>query len=128
MAHFDHSTEMDSTMTTDPEETPTKAKARSKAKASESEALTENGLPAPRTHSLWLERFEGRGKTLAILTTKDQREVVMPRVLLPKGTKAGQMMILHLEIDPKTSARVAERGRHLQRALDKTEPDGDVVI
>ena len=49
--------------------------------------------------SLSLDRFEGKGKEIAVLLTDDGETLNIPRSLLPAGSKPGDVLTLSLEHD-----------------------------
>ncbi|HKI18974.1 MAG TPA: DUF3006 domain-containing protein, partial [Isosphaeraceae bacterium] len=47
--------------------------------------------------SLSLDRFEGKGKEIAVLLTDDGETLNIPRSLLPSGSKPGDVLALSIE-------------------------------
>ena len=77
---------------------------------------------------LSIDRFEGRRKEIAVLVTEDGRSILFPRVLLPRGSKAGEMLSMDLARDLKGTAEVARQAKALRDELDKTDPGGDIRL
>ena len=61
------------------------------------------------TTRLSFDRFEGKGKQIAVLVADDGTTLNVPKSLLPAGAKPGDVLILSLEIDPAATAQ-AQRG------------------
>ena len=77
---------------------------------------------------LSIDRFEGRRKETAVLVTEDGRSILIPRKLLPRGVKAGEMLTMDLERDPEGTAEVVRQAKALREELDKTDPGGDIRL
>ena len=75
-----------------------------------------------------VDRFEGDGKSLAILLTDDGQTIQIPRALLPEGTKAGEVLSLALSHDARATARLKAEADAIQKDLEKTDPGGDVTL
>ena len=73
---------------------------------------------------LSLDRFEGKGKQIAVLLTDDGETLNLPRSVLPPGVKPGDVLTLTLEHDPV--AIQAGRGRDPRRSRQAggTRPGG----
>ena len=56
------------------------------------------------TTTLSIDRFEGSKKEIAVLVTDDSRSINLPRWLLPKDAKAGDVVNLSIERDVKRTA------------------------
>ena len=77
---------------------------------------------------LSIDRFEGVRREIAVLVTEDGRSILVPRDLLPRGARAGDVLSMKLERDPKATAEVARKARLLRDELDKTDPGGDLQL
>ena len=75
-----------------------------------------------------LDRFEGRNKSIAVLVTDDGEQIHVPRVLLPPGAKAGDVLSLTLERDADATRKLGEETRQVQKDLKKTDPGGDLKL
>ncbi len=80
------------------------------------------------TTRLSLDRFEGKKKSIAVLLTDDGESINLPRVLLPPGAKAGDVLALALEIDLEATRKLAEETRNAQQDLEQTDPGGDIKL
>ncbi|MHC5540405.1 DUF3006 domain-containing protein [Singulisphaera rosea] len=76
-------------------------------------------------HSLSIDRFEG---TLAVLLTEDGDQINVPKSMLPKGSKAGDVLTLTLERDEAATRQVADKTAQVQAELRKTDPGGVVKL
>jgi hypothetical protein len=77
---------------------------------------------------LSFDRFEGRDQSIAILLTDDGEVVQVPRSLLPRGTKPGDVLSLTLERDAEATAELLRRTRAVQDELAGTDPGGDLAL
>ncbi len=77
---------------------------------------------------LAIDLFEGDKKQVAVLLTDDGFQVHFPRSLLPKGVKAGDILILNIEKDAEATRNVAQQTRAVQDDLKKTDPGGDITL
>ena len=75
-----------------------------------------------------VDRFEGEAKQVAVLLLDDGRTLNFPRDLLPKGAKAGDMLTMTLERDPKATEALARKVRAIRDDLGKTDPGGDITL
>ena len=75
---------------------------------------------------LSLDRFEGDKKQVAVLLTDDGDQINLPKGLLPKGSKAGDIFSLTIEKDTQATGKVADQTRIVQADLKKTDPGGDI--
>jgi Protein of unknown function (DUF3006) len=80
------------------------------------------------TSRLSLDRFEGKNKSIAVLLTDDGDSISFPKVLLPAGAKAGDVLSLTLERDDEATRELAEQTRAVQKDLRKTDPGGDIKL
>ena len=80
------------------------------------------------TIRLSIDRFEGRRKATAVLVTEDGRSILFPRDLLPRGSRAGEMLSMDLERDLEGTAEVARKAKALREDLDRTDPGGDIQL
>jgi Protein of unknown function (DUF3006) len=77
---------------------------------------------------LSLDRFEGKGKQIAVLLTDDGEALNFPKSLLPSGTKPGDVLTLTLERDDLASKQLAEETRQVQDKLAQRDPGGDIKL
>jgi hypothetical protein len=77
---------------------------------------------------LSLDRFEGKGKQIAVLVTDEGETLNLPKSILPAGAKPGDVLTLKLERDAAASTRVAEETHQVQDKLAKGDPGGDIKI
>jgi hypothetical protein len=77
---------------------------------------------------LAIDRFEGEKKSVAVLIAEDGTPLNFPRKLLPRGSRAGDVLTFLIERDVATSRKVALETRKLQDQLKKTDPGGDIRI
>jgi Protein of unknown function (DUF3006) len=78
--------------------------------------------------SLSLDRFEGKGKEIAVLLTDDGETLNIPRSLLPAGSKPGDVLTFSLERDARATRNLADETRRAQDKLEERDPGGDVKI
>ncbi len=78
--------------------------------------------------SLSLDRFEGRGKEIAVLLTDDGETLNIPRALLPPGSKPGDVLALSLEHDAEATRELADETRRAQDKLKDRDPGGDIKL
>jgi Protein of unknown function (DUF3006) len=77
---------------------------------------------------LSLDRFEGKGKQIAVLVADDGATLNIPKSLLPSGAKPGDVLSFSLELDPGATAKLAQETRRLQDDLSKRDPGGDIKL
>jgi hypothetical protein len=77
---------------------------------------------------LSLDRFEGKGKQIAVLLTDDGDTLNLPKSLLPAGAKPGDVLTLTLERDAAASRQVADETRKVQDKLAERDPGGDIKL
>jgi len=78
--------------------------------------------------SLSLDRFEGKGKNVAVLLTDEGETVNVPRSLLPPGTKPGDVLTFSLERDAEATRALAEETRQVEDKLKERDPGGDIKL
>jgi hypothetical protein len=78
--------------------------------------------------SLSLDRFEGKGKSIAVLLTDSGEALNIPRSLLIPDAAPGDVLALTLERDAVATRRLAEQTRHLQDRLTRRDPGGDLQL
>jgi hypothetical protein len=78
--------------------------------------------------SLSLDRFEGKGKQIAVLLTDDGESINFPRSLLPPGSKAGDIFTLSIEPDAGATQAVQDETRRVQAKLAENDPGGDIKL
>ena len=77
---------------------------------------------------LSIDRFEGDRKQIAVLLTDDGEQINWPKKLLPRGTKAGDILTLILDRDAEATRQVAEQTRKVQDELKETDKGGDIKL
>jgi hypothetical protein len=77
---------------------------------------------------LSFDRFEGKGKQLAVLVADDGWALNLPKSLLPPGAKPGDVLNLTLELDAGATAALAKETRKVQDDLSKRDPGGDIKL
>ena len=77
---------------------------------------------------LSFDRFEGKGKQIAVLVTDDGATLNVPKSLLPAGAKPGDVLTLALELDAGATATLAKETRRVQDELSKRDPGGDIKL
>jgi hypothetical protein len=77
---------------------------------------------------LSFDRFEGKGKQIAVLVADDGAALNVPKSLLPPGAKPGDVLTLSLEIDPGATADLQNEARRVQDDLAKRDPGGDIKL
>jgi Protein of unknown function (DUF3006) len=77
---------------------------------------------------LSLDRFEGKGKQIAVLLTHDGEVLNLPRSILPPGIRPGDVLTLTLERDDLASQQLSEETRKVQNRLAKRDPGGDIAL
>jgi hypothetical protein len=80
------------------------------------------------TTSLSIDRFEGAKKEIAVFVTDDGRSFNLPRWLLPKDAKAGDVVTLTIERDAKATAKVAAQTKSVQADLAKGDDGKDIQL
>jgi hypothetical protein len=78
--------------------------------------------------SLSLDRFEGKGKAIAVLLTDDGETVNFPRSLLPPGCRPGDVFSLSIEPDAEATRALADETRRVQDKLKESDPGGDIKL
>jgi hypothetical protein len=78
--------------------------------------------------SLSLDRFDGKGKSIAVLLTDDGETLNIPRSLLPSSAKPGDVFDLTLEHDPEATRQLADQTRRVQDKLSQGDPGGDIQL
>jgi ribosomal protein RSM22 (predicted rRNA methylase) len=85
-------------------------------------------MEATVTIRLSIDRFEGDKKQIAVLLTEDDTAINFPRVLLPKGIRAGDMLTFQIERDVEATRELVDKTRKVQDQLEKTDPGGDLKL
>jgi hypothetical protein len=80
------------------------------------------------TTRLSLDRFEGKGKQIAVLVTDDGESLNFPKALLPAGAKPGDVLTLTLERDDGATRDVSDQTRRIQDKLAERDPGGDIKL
>ncbi len=77
---------------------------------------------------LSIDRFEGARKEIAVLVTDDGRSILFPRPLLPRGSKAGELLTMTLDRDLEGTAELARKAKAVRDDLTRTDPGGDIQL
>jgi hypothetical protein len=77
---------------------------------------------------LSVDRFEGEGGSIAVLLTDDGAAINLPRALLPRGAKAGDVLSMTLDRDESATRKLAADTRKIQDELKATDPGGDLKL
>jgi hypothetical protein len=77
---------------------------------------------------LSIDRFEGEKKQFAVLVTDDGQQFNIPRGLLPRRAKAGDVLALQIELDAQATRDVADETKRVQAELKKRDPGGDIKL
>ena len=80
------------------------------------------------TIRLSVDRFEGSRKRIAVLLAEDGTAIYFPRPLLPRGTKAGDILTFQIDRDAEATRELAAAMRKVQDRLKKTDPGGDIRL
>ena len=80
------------------------------------------------TTRLSFDRFEGKGKQIAVLVADDGTTLNVPKSLLPSGARPGDVLTLSLEIDSGATAKLQDETRRVQDELSKRDPGGDIKL
>jgi hypothetical protein len=78
--------------------------------------------------SLSLDRFEGKGKQIAVLLADNGDTLNVPKAFLPPNTKPGDVLTLTLEHDAQATRDVADQTRQVQDKLLESDPGGDIKL
>jgi Protein of unknown function (DUF3006) len=96
---------------------------------SSSEPIGAEGADGVAVHlSLSLDRFEGKGKQIAVLLTDDGDVINVPKSLLPPDAKPGDVLTFTLERDAQATRDLADRTRQVQDRLSQNDPGGDIKL
>jgi hypothetical protein len=80
------------------------------------------------TTSLSIDRYEGSKKEIAVLVADDGRSFDLPRWLLPKGAKAGDVVSLSIDRDPGATAQLVAKTKKVQADLAKGDDGKDIQL
>lgn len=80
------------------------------------------------TTTLSIDRFEGTKKEVAVLVDDDGRSFDLPRWLLPKDARAGDVVRLTVERDPKATARLVAKTKKVQDDLARGDDGKDIQL
>jgi hypothetical protein len=78
--------------------------------------------------SFSVDRFEGPGRSIAVLLTDDGEAIKMPRSLLPPDTKPGDVLTFTVEHDAGATRELADETRRVQRKMAEGDPGGDIRL
>ena len=77
---------------------------------------------------LSFDRFEGKGKQIAVLVTDDGATLNVPKSLLPSGAKPGDVLTLSLELDRGRDRQAGERDAARAGRAVEARPGGDIKL
>ena len=77
---------------------------------------------------LSIDRFEGERKRTAVLLTDRGIQIDFPKALLPKGSRAGDVLTVIIEKDAEATDQLADEARNLQERLSQNDPGGDIRL
>jgi hypothetical protein len=80
------------------------------------------------TTSLSIDRFEGSKKEIAVLVTDDSLSINIPRRLLPRDARAGDVVRLTIERDEETTAKLVAKTKKVQADLAKGDDGKDIQL
>jgi hypothetical protein len=80
------------------------------------------------TNTLSIDRFEGAKKEIAVLVAEDGRSFNLPRWLIPKDAKAGDVVTLSVERDPKATAKLNAQTKAVQADLARRDDGKDIQL
>jgi hypothetical protein len=80
------------------------------------------------TTTLSIDRFEGSKKEVAVLVADDGRSFDLPRWLLPRDAKAGDVVNLTNERDAKATTKLVARTKKVQADLAKGDDGKDIQL
>ena len=80
------------------------------------------------TTRLSLDRFEGKGKQIAVLLTDEGESLNFPKTLLPAGAQPGDVFTLTLTLDQEATRANATETRRIQDKLAERDPGGDIKL
>ena len=80
------------------------------------------------TTSLSIDRFEGSKKDIAVLIADDGRSFDLPRWLLPKDAKAGDVVSLSIERDTKATTQLVAKTKKVQADLARGDDGKDIQL
>lgn len=80
------------------------------------------------TIRLSIDRFEGNRKQIAVLLAEDGTAINFPKSLLPRGSKAGDILAFQIDRDAEATRKLAAATRRVQDQLKKTDPGGDIRL
>jgi hypothetical protein len=78
--------------------------------------------------SLSVDRFEGKGKQIAVLVTDDGDILNIPKAILPPNSKPGDVLTLTLEHDARATRDLADQTRQVQDKISQSDPGGDIKL
>jgi Protein of unknown function (DUF3006) len=80
------------------------------------------------TTRLSFDRFEGKGKQIAVLVADDGTAVNIPKPFLPPGAAPGDVLTLSLDLDPGATAKLKKETKSVQDELATRDPGGDIKL
>ncbi len=80
------------------------------------------------TTRLSLDRFEGKGKQIAVLVADDGTTMNVPKPFLPPGAAPGDVLTLSLDLDRGATAKLKKETQSVQDDLATRDPGGDIKL
>ena len=77
---------------------------------------------------LSIDRFKREKKEIAVLLTDAGASINLPKALLPKGVKPGDILSVTIEKYTEATRQTAAETRKVQNQLKKTDPGGDLRL
>ncbi len=80
------------------------------------------------TTRLSIDRFEGAKGEIAVLVDDDAVQINLPRSLFPHEAKAGEVVVLTIELDPAATARLTAETKKVQADLARRDDGKDIQL
>ncbi|SIO19124.1 Protein of unknown function [Singulisphaera sp. GP187] len=77
---------------------------------------------------LSFDRLEGERQEIAVLLTDDGTAINLPKRLLPKAARPGDVLSLSLARDVQATRQLADQTKAIQAELKATDPGGDIKL
>ncbi len=78
--------------------------------------------------NLSIDRFEGDEKEIAVLVGDDNLTINVPKSILPKGSKPGEILTLSFKLDIAATKELAVETKRLQDEMTASDPGGDIKL
>lgn len=77
---------------------------------------------------LSFDRLEGDRQEIAVLLADDGTTINLPKRLLPRAARPGDVLTLALTRDLKATRQLADQTKAIQQELKATDPGGDIKL